>query len=173
MVIEVRKTNWKKGLAFIMTAALIVTAAVPGGVSAKGKIKLNKKKVTVRVGQKVKLKLKNAKKKVQWKSSRKKVASVTAKGVVKAKKKGTAKITAKCGGRKYTCRVTVKAKNESIVETGGTGCFRNTGSKCGTICKTNGKAVFKAGRRRQNLHYNSTAGKTIDGGTGYSGSWKA
>lgn len=145
MVIEVRKTNWKKGLAFIMTAALIVTAAIPGGVSAKGKIKLNKKKVTVRVGQKVKLKLKNAKKKVQWKSSRKKVASVTAKGVVTAKKKGTAKITAKCGGRKYTCKVTVKAKNESIVESGAPDASAAPGASAGPSAKPTAKPSSKPG----------------------------
>lgn len=113
------KKNWRKGLAVITAAALVITTAVlPGGVSAKGKVKLNKKKVTMKVGQKVKLKLKNTKKKVKWKSSKKKIASVTARGVVKGKKKGTAKITAKCGGKKYVCKVTVKGRNESIVESG-------------------------------------------------------
>ena len=109
------KKNWKKGLAVITAAALVITTAVlPGGASAKGKVKLNKKKVTMKVGQKVKLKLKNTKKKVKWKSSKKKIASVTARGVVKGKKKGTAKITAKCGGKKYVCKVTVKGRGESI-----------------------------------------------------------
>ena len=52
------KKNWRKGLAVITAAALVITTAVlPGGASAKGKVKLNKKKVTMKVGQKVKLKL--------------------------------------------------------------------------------------------------------------------
>ena len=56
------KKNWRKGLAVITAAALVITTAVlPGGASAKGKVKLNKKKVTMKVGQKVKLKLKNTK----------------------------------------------------------------------------------------------------------------
>ena len=98
-----RKIKWKQGVAVLAAVSLLITGTmVPGGASAKGKIKLNKKKVTIKVGQKVKLKLKNTKKKkVTWKSSKKKVASVTKKGVVKGKKKGTAKITAKCGKKKY------------------------------------------------------------------------
>lgn len=106
-----QKRTWKCGVAVLTVAAVLVTGVAPGGVQAAGKIKLNKKKVTIKVGQKVKLKLKNTKKKVKWKSSKKKVASVTKKGVVKGKKAGTAKITARCGGKSYTCRVTVKKKN--------------------------------------------------------------
>ena len=41
-------------------------------------------------------------------SSNKKVATVTSKGKVTAKKKGTATITATVSGKKYTCKVTVK-----------------------------------------------------------------
>ncbi len=74
----------------------------------KAKPALNKKKVTLTVGEKTKLKLKNCKKKVKWKSSSKKVATVSSKGVVKAKKAGKTKITAKAGKKKYVCRVTVK-----------------------------------------------------------------
>lgn len=50
-------------------------------------------------------------KKVSWKSSNPKVAKVSAKGVVKAKKKGRAFITATArdgSGRKASCKVTVK-----------------------------------------------------------------
>ena len=46
--------------------------------------------------------------KVTWTTSNKAVATVTAKGVVKAVKGGNATITAKAGTRRYTCRVTVK-----------------------------------------------------------------
>ncbi len=77
----------------------------------KAKPAINRKKVTLTVGEKSRLKVKNCKKKVKWKSSRKKVATVSSKGVVKAKKAGKAKITAKAGKKKYVCRVTVKAKS--------------------------------------------------------------
>ena len=41
-------------------------------------------------------------------SSNKNVATVNSKGVITAKKKGTAVITVKSGTRKVTCKVTVK-----------------------------------------------------------------
>ena len=47
-------------------------------------------------------------KKVTWSSSNKKVAAVSTKGKVTAKKKGTAIITAKVSGKKYKCKITVK-----------------------------------------------------------------
>lgn len=76
---------------------------------AKKKIKLNKKKATVRVNKTLRLKLKNAKaKKVKWRSSNKKVATVSKKGKVKAHKKGKTTITAKYKGKKYKCKITVK-----------------------------------------------------------------
>ncbi|MDO5589640.1 MAG: leucine-rich repeat protein [Lachnospiraceae bacterium] len=46
--------------------------------------------------------------KVTYKSSNTKVATVTSKGVVKAKKKGTAVITVKSGSKTVKCKVTVK-----------------------------------------------------------------
>lgn len=104
-----RKRAWKKGTAVITAVALVLTGiALPHDTAAAAKMKLNKKKVTLKVGKKVKLKLKNAKKKVSWKSSNKKIASVTKKGIVKGKKPGKTKITAKCQGKKFICKVTVK-----------------------------------------------------------------
>ena len=111
--------RWKKAMAVLMAAALVITGAVvPDGVSAKGKMKLNKKKVTMKAGRKVRLRLKNAKGKVTWKSSNKKVATVTGKGVVKGKKKGNAKITAKCSRKKFVCKVKVLDPGESVIESG-------------------------------------------------------
>ena len=56
---------------------------------------------------------KSANKKVSYKSSNKKIATVSAKGVVKAIAPGTATITAKAAdgsGKKATCKVTVNKK---------------------------------------------------------------
>ena len=112
-----RKRKWKQGIAVLTAAALVLTGiTVPGSAGAKAKIRLNKKKVTIKVGGKVTLKLKNAKKKVTWKSSKKKVASVSAKGIVRGKSAGTAKITAKSNKKSYTCTVIVKEKQDSFVE---------------------------------------------------------
>lgn len=79
-------------------------------VSAKAAtMKLNKKNLTLSAGNSYTLKVKKAVGKVKWKSSKKSVATVSSKGKVKAKKTGTAKITATVGRKKLTCRVKVKA----------------------------------------------------------------
>lgn len=81
----------------------------------KTKIKLNKKKATIYVGKKLKLKVQGVKaKKVQWYTSNKKIATVK-KGTVKAKKKGSVTITAKVNGKKYKCKITVKKLKKPAV----------------------------------------------------------
>ena len=72
------------------------------------RVRLNYKSVKLKKGKKVKLQVLNATGKVKWKSSNKKVATVSKKGVVKGKKKGKATITAKLGGKTYKCKVRVK-----------------------------------------------------------------
>ena len=89
--------------------ALMVLAAFSLPAEAKSTPKISKKKITITVGSKKKLKVKGTTKKVKWSSSKKSVATVTKKGVVKGKKKGTATITAKVGSKKLKCKVTVKA----------------------------------------------------------------
>ena len=81
-------------------------------VKAK-KVVVNKKRIVLKKGKKVKLKVKlkpaNATEKVTFKSSNKKVAKVTKNGVVKAVKKGKCKITVKtASGKKAVVKVTVK-----------------------------------------------------------------
>ena len=81
-------------------------------VKAK-KVVVNKKRIVLKKGKKVKLKVKlkpaNATEKVTFKSSNKKVAKVTKKGVAKAVKKGKCKITVKtASGKKAVVKVTVK-----------------------------------------------------------------
>ena len=51
---------------------------------------------------------KNTDEKITFKSSNKKVATVTSKGVLKGLKKGAATITVQSGSKKMTCKVTVK-----------------------------------------------------------------
>ena len=80
------------------------------------KVKLNKTKANLNVGKSLTLKTtlspkKPSNKGIIWKSSNTKIATVTSKGVVKAKKAGTVKITATAkdgSGKKATCKVTVK-----------------------------------------------------------------
>lgn len=118
------KENMKQHRRII--AALVAVSLLEGifpshGVLAAKKIHLNKNKVTLTVGKTTKLLLKNCRTKVKWKSSKKKVAAVTKKGVVTAKKKGTAKITAIAGKKKYICKVTVTKKEKGKQEVNPTG----------------------------------------------------
>ena len=75
----------------------------------KPSFSLVKSSANLKKGKKVTIKVKAAPdSKVTYKSSNKKVATVNSKGVVTAKKKGTAKITVKCNGITKTFKVTVK-----------------------------------------------------------------
>lgn len=92
-------------------------------VDAAGKVRLNKKAVTLQVGKKFQLSLKNIPKngKVTWRSTSKSKAAVSRKGVVTAKKQGKATIKArlvyKSGGKKrtrnFSCKVTITKKKNT------------------------------------------------------------
>ena len=104
----------KRAVMYLILFAMAVSLFA-GGISSQAKTKsisLNQKKLTLRVGQKKRLKVRGTSKKVKWSSSNKKVAAVSKKGVVKAKKKGKAVITAKAGKWKRKARITVKAKKK-------------------------------------------------------------
>lgn len=99
-------------LAFVLALSLIVPFLGTAPAEAKKKIALNRKKVTLYVGKSYQLKVKGTKKSVRWKTNKRKVATVTKKGKVTAKKAGTAKITARTAGKKLVCRVIVKKKEK-------------------------------------------------------------
>lgn len=72
--------------AFVLIAALILTAVCPQQAAAKSALRLNRKKATLNVGASLRLKVKGTKKKVKWTTSKKKVAAVSQKGKVTGKK---------------------------------------------------------------------------------------
>lgn len=96
----------------IMAMILALSAPVQTEARAKSAPKLNKTKVTLDLaGKKTKtyqLKVKGASGKVTWKTSNKKVATVSKKGKVTVRKKGTAVITAKVNKKTLKCKITVK-----------------------------------------------------------------
>lgn len=125
----------RKVISLVLSMCLVLVACFSGiGTTAKlaqaaknkktvtkktqKQVKLNKKKVTLKLDskKKVTLKLKNATKKVIWKTSDKKIAIVKkvkgkkkSQAVIQAKGKGSCNIIAKVGKQKLTCKVTVKA----------------------------------------------------------------
>ncbi len=120
----VQKTRMKV-IAFMLAMALILPQVCPVSADAAKKVSLNRKKLTLYTGKSFQLKVRGTKKKVQWKTSSKKIVTVSRKGKVKAKKKGKAKITAKVAGKKFVCRVTVKKrkspkdpKEPEVIQTG-------------------------------------------------------
>ena len=109
------KKTRKKGirsLAILLVLVLTLGFSPVTNVEAKAAPRLNYKKVTLVQGKKKKLKVRNLsrRRKVKWYSTKKSVATVNRKGIVKAKRKGKAYIVAKVGKKKYRCKVIVKKR---------------------------------------------------------------
>lgn len=88
-----------------------------GSSSRKIKLKISKKKLSLVAGNNAALKLNIRSSKATWKSSNKKVASVSKKGIIKAKKAGKTTITAKYNGQTVKCKVTVKKPEDVVIKT--------------------------------------------------------
>lgn len=82
------------------------------GQEEKKKPVISSKKLDIAPEKKSKLSVENVEGRIKWTSSNPKVASVSAKGVVTAKKEGKATISAECvkEGKTLTCKVTVTRK---------------------------------------------------------------
>lgn len=114
----------------------IQTATIP---KLKPFIKLNKKKLSLTVGKSYRLKVSYARgdSVKKWGSSNKKIATVSKKGVIKARRSGSVRITIYTkSGKKATCKVTVTAKKKSKK--------KHTSSKAsyGTVYWTPGGSVY-------------------------------
>ncbi len=105
-----------KGVVTAKKAGKVTITATANGITAKSTItvkdptiKVSKTKYTVKKGKKITVKASaTPSAKVSYKTSSKKIATVTSKGIVKGVKKGTAKITVSANGVSKT--VTVKVK---------------------------------------------------------------
>ena len=105
-----RKTSGTVYKLFLLLLVLSLSAVFYGQpVSAKS-VRLNKKTVYLAKGGSTRLKVMGTKKKVKWKTGNKKIVTVTSNGKLKAKKVGTAKVIAKIGSKKLTCKVVVEKK---------------------------------------------------------------
>lgn len=109
------QNNIIKKIITVISLSLIVAFTIPQVLPAvqsvdvaHAAVKLNKKSAAILVGKSVRLKISGTKKKVTWKTSDKKIATVSTNGLVKGIKSGKATISAKVGKKTYKCKVTVK-----------------------------------------------------------------
>lgn len=107
-------------MSYVLTAALLLGATLPSSPAAAKKKapKLSASKISIKVGQKKTIKVKNTSKKATWSVKKgKKVVTLSKKKkksvVVKGQKAGKATIQAKIGKKKLTCKVTVSKKADS------------------------------------------------------------
>ncbi len=133
-----------------------VFAAAPaterGSAESTAKPGLTAKRATLLVGEKVTITLEGAQvKKVT--SKKKAVATVTKDGVVTGKKPGKSVLTyVDTKGKKYTCKVTVKAglsKKNLYVTKGKTASVKLCGAKIKTV-KSNKPKIAKINRKKKN-----------------------
>lgn len=126
-VFEVTATGYKNNLVFTYEEAKFSLDVTEKTLYVKGKDTVTLKADT------------NLSDKITWSSSNKKVAIVNSKGVVTAKAKGTAVITATCGEYKATCKVSVKtptlklAKTSASIKVGKKTTIKATATPTGTV----------------------------------------
>lgn len=126
-VFEVTATGYKNNLVFTYEEAKFSLDVTEKTLYVKGKDTVTLKADT------------NLSDEIIWTSSNEKVAVVSAKGVVTAKAKGTAVITATCGDYTATCTVTVKtptlklAKTSASIKVGKKTTIKATATPTGTV----------------------------------------
>ncbi len=96
----------KKVFSVLMVLIMLSSFMLPS-THAAAAIKISKSSLTLTIGKTATLKITGTTKAAKWESNKNSVATVS-KGKVTAKKAGSATITATVGGKKYTCKVTVK-----------------------------------------------------------------
>lgn len=122
-----RSKTIKKVIAAAVVAAMGITSIVPAAPAQAAvktkKLTVKTKKITLYKGAaagygsvKLKVTVKPKKAKVTYKINKKKIASVSKKGLVKAKKPGTAKITVKSGKKKVVVKVVVKKIKKKVTK---------------------------------------------------------
>lgn len=110
---ERNKSRLRPGLLFCLLLVLLLGSTCAAGAQestdAGSSPQLSKTSILMIRGKSYRLKLDGAETsaKIKWGSSNKKIATVSSTGKVKAKAAGKTKITAKVGGVKLRCKVTV------------------------------------------------------------------
>lgn len=109
----IKKQNIYSKIILLIAAIMLATVVLPVRVHAASATKT--KKVTMRVGQKVQLELKDVDStELKWKGNNKKALKVyKKKGIVKAKKKGTVVVTTQYDGVTYKFKIKIKKRKKN------------------------------------------------------------
>ncbi len=107
---EIKAKKTYSRLILLIAALMLAMVFIPVHAQAASAVKT--KKVTMRVGQKVQLKLKGVDEKLKWKSLNKKKVSVKSTGLITAKKKGKTTVRVNYDGVTYKFNVTVKKRKK-------------------------------------------------------------
>lgn len=117
------KRKFKRLFAFLMIFSVMCCGfpaySIQTDVQASSAIVLNKKKVTLKVGKTYQLKVSGTKKTVKWSSKNKKIATVSKKGKITAKKAGKTTIIAKINSKTLKCKVIVKKNRKATANKNG------------------------------------------------------
>ena len=109
----IKKQNIYSKIILLIAAIMLATVVLPVRVHAASATKT--KKVTMRVGQKVQLELKDVDStELKWKGNNKKALKVyKKKGIIKAKKKGTVVVTTQYDGVTYKFKIKIKKRKKN------------------------------------------------------------
>ncbi len=102
--------NMKK---FKLVIMLIIIVTLTACIAAKT-VDARNKNYTLMIGEKQPLKV-DTNKEIKWSSSKRSIATVNSKGMVTARKVGTAIITATVGNKKYEFDITITKATKAIV----------------------------------------------------------
>ena len=134
-------------IALIMLQAAIILAVLP--VQAAKTPTISSQKLTLKAKESKVLTVKNYKGQIKWSSSKKKVATVSTAGLVKAKSEGKTVITAVAGKTELTCQVTVKAalnKTSVTIAAGKTAKLKVVGTTSAVRWSSSNKKVAKVSK---------------------------
>lgn len=165
-----------KQIAVVFMAAITLSLVMPDVVpvagniaTAQSAIKISKKSYRMVKGTSLQLKLIGTKKKAKWTSSKPSVATVTQKGKVSSKRKGTSTITAKLGKKKYDCKIYVEAPTispgKTTINVGKSTILRLKGTKQKVTWKSSNTKIASVrngkvtGRKTGNVKVTATVQK--------------
>ena len=133
--IILRRNTMKKKRSLLLTLLFLLIFTLPVFAAAKKQtIKKAQKSITLTAGTLVNLKVKDSTK-VKWTLKKTSLFQLTAKGLLKANKAGSGKITYKIGAKKYTLKLIIKKKAVATANTStkSSGSGTSSGSRSTTL----------------------------------------